>query len=301
MQKPDRTKLTAVFCLVAGILFWAGNSIAGRLSVGAIPPVSLAFWRWVFAFIVLLPFAWPQLRGKKPLIWKHRYQLLILAVLSISCFNTLLYLAAQTTQALNIVLIQTSLPLLTFLFSFLLLKQLPTKRQIIGLLFISIGLATVLSRGNLQHLINLEGHTGDILMITAVSAWGLYSVLLKRFSIPLPGVALLSLQIGIGVILLMPFYLIEFHSKGGFELNQKTLLLIAYVALFASILSYLSWNNGVKVLGSNAASMFNGLLPIFTALLALLILKEPLYSYHFIGGGFIILGLKYSLLQKRTI
>ncbi len=289
----------ATLALVAAILFWAGNSVAGRMSIGVVPPVALAFWRWFFAFVCLLLMTWRQLYVHRATIWSYRYRLLILAVLSVTTFNTLLYLAAQSTQAVNIALIQTSLPLVTIILSIFLLNEIPRLRQVMGLLIILAGLLYVISRGEWRQLLLLQSQRGDLYMLVAVTCWGLYSVLYKRFAIPLPGIVILSVLVGIGMPVLLPFYLWEYSLVGGFAVSFHSMALLAYVTVFASILSYLAWNNGVRMLGSNSASLFNSLMPVFVALLAFLFLGESLHAYHFTGGGLIMAGLWLALHHRQ--
>ncbi|GFR95552.1 permease, DMT superfamily [Elysia marginata] len=297
---PSGSRATATIALVAAILFWAGNSVAGRMSIGVVPPVALAFWRWFFAFVCLLLITWRQLREHRNSIWRYRYRLLMLAVLSITTFNTLLYLAAQSTQAVNIALIQTSLPLVTILLSIFLLNEIPRVRQVVGLLIILSGLLYVISRGEWQQLLMLQSQQGDLYMLVAVTCWGLYSVLYKRFAIPLSGIVILTVLVGIGMPVLLPFYLWEYSVVGGFAVTFQSVALLVYVTVFASILSYLAWNNGVRVLGSSSASLFNSLMPVFVALLAFLFLGESLHSYHFVGGGLILMGLWLALHRRHA-
>ncbi|WP_211824304.1 DMT family transporter [Kistimonas asteriae] len=297
---PSGNRAAATIALVAAILFWAGNSVAGRMSIGVVPPVALAFWRWFFAFVCLLLITWRQIHAHRGTIWRYRYCLLTLAVLSITTFNTLLYLAAQSTQAVNIALIQTSLPLVTLLLSIFLLNEIPRLRQVMGLLIILAGLLYVISRGEWQQLLQLKSQRGDLYMLVAVTFWGLYSVLYKRFAIPLPGIVILTVLVGIGMPVLMPFYLWEYSLVGGFALTFQSVALLIYVTVFASILSYLAWNNGVRVLGSSSASLFNSLMPVFVAFLAFLFLGESLHSYHFVGGGLILTGLWLALHRRHA-
>ncbi|GAA4650255.1 DMT family transporter [Kistimonas scapharcae] len=270
------------------------------MSIGVVPPVALAFWRWFFAFVCLLLITWRQLHEHRKSIWCYRYRLLMLAVLSITTFNTLLYLAAQSTPAVNIALIQTSLPLVTIVLSIFLLREIPRLRQVIGLLIILAGLLYVICRGEWQQLLLLKSHQGDLYMLVAVTFWGLYSVLYKRFAIPLPGIVILTVLVGIGMPVLLPFYLWEYSLVGGFAVTFQSVALLVYVTVFASILSYLAWNNGVRVLGSSSASLFNSLMPVFVAFLAFLFLGESLHPYHFVGGGLILTGLWLALHRRHA-
>ena len=290
-QTKDRQVLLAIVGLVLGTMCWGGNSVAGRLSVGDIPPIALSFWRWTCAFIILLTISgvdvW-RLRGQ---IWQHKKQLIPLALLSITSFNTLLYLSAQSTLAVNIALIQTALPVFAITLSIPLLNEKPTKYQLLGGAIAIPGLLLIFSQGQLNNLLALRFGKGDLIMFFAVLCWGLYTVLLRRYHLPFKGIPLLTVLVGLGVTMLFPVYLWEYSIKGGFELNLKSIGLLSYVVLFASLVAYLCWNNGVRVLGASKASMFNFLIPIFAATFAIPVLGEPLHSYHLLAALFIFTGL----------
>ena len=298
-QAANRKALFAAAGLVLGALFWGGNSVAGRLSVGDIPPVALSFWRWTYAFIILLIFSGTKVWRLRRAVWQYKTQLIPLALLSISSFNTLLYLSAQSTQAVNIALIQTSLPVFAITLSIPLLKEKPTMNQLIGGAVAIPGLLLIFSQGQLNNLLALRFGKGDLIMFFAVFCWGLYTVLLRRYHLPFRGVELLTVLVGLGVTMLFPIYLWEFSIKGGFDLNLKSAGLLFYVVLFASLIAYLCWNNGVRVLGANKASMFNFLIPVFSAAIAIPVLREPLHTYHLLAAIFIFTGL--WLTTKTTI
>lgn len=287
----SRNRLSAIIGLMLATLCWGGNSVAARLSVGEIYPFSLSFWRWTLVFLILVPFTGRQVLAEKQTIFQHWKPLILLAITSIASFNSLLYLAAQSTEAINIALIQISLPFVCIVLSVPLLKVFPGKYQIAGLLVAFPGLLTIFSHGNLSSLAALNFGRGDLIMMMAVVCWGLYTVLLRRFAVPLGGYVLFTVCVGTGIVFILPFYLWELAQVGGFKLSAPNLLLLGYVALFASIVAYLSWNFGVAQLGANQASMFNFLVPVFSALIAIPVLGEQLYGYHLLGAALIFSGL----------
>ena len=284
-------QLVAVLGIVIATLCWGGNTVAGRMSVGDIPPVALSFWRWSFALMILLMFSGRDVWKDREIIWRYKGRLILLALFSITSFNTILYLAAQSTFAVNISLIQTSLPVMAMLLSIPLLQVWPLKNQILGGLIAIPGLLLIFSQGSLENLSKLEFGRGDLLMMVATFSWAMYTVLLKRFYLPIQGVKLLTVLVGIGITMLFPFYLWEFSLKGGFEITSNTVGLLTYVILFPSLVSYLAWNHGVSVLGANQVTMFNFLIPVFAAMLAIPLLGEPLETYHIAAGLFIFCGL----------
>lgn len=289
----------AIFGLLLTSLAWAGNALIARAATGVLPPVGLSFWRWSLALLLLLPFT---AKG----VWQHRRvllgnwkQIIVLSALSISSYNTLLYQAAQTTTAINLTLVGTGLPVAAFFWSVLLLRQWPSGAAVTGALLGLAGLLLVLSGGAVGRLLQLSFNRGDILMLLAVLSWGLYSVLLQRWPLPVPGLVLMAALLLCGVPLLLPIFLWEQARLGPMPATAHAAGAIVYTAVFASLLAYVAWNHGVRVLGPATASLFSYLVPVFTALLGVLLLQEPLHWYHLAGGLLTFLGLIVATRWRR--
>ena len=159
---------------------------------------------------------------------------------------------------------------------------------------IPMGLAVLISQGQWSRLASLSFNRGDLIMLLAVVDWALYSLLLRRWSAylqPIPPLALLGVFILLGVPLILPFYLLELGRVGGFALTPSNLAAIGYTAVFASLVAYVGWNHGVKVVGAGRATMVMYLMPVFTALLGWVLLGEALRTFHWIGGALIFAGL----------
>lgn len=285
--------------LVVCTLAWAGNALIARASAGLLPPVSLSFWRWTTAMLLLLPFTARGVWRHRQVLLDHRWQVVALSALSISTYNTLLYLAAQSTTAINITLVNTGLPVAAFIWTLMILHELPTRATVLGAMLSFCGLLVILTSGQPQRLLELEFNPGDLIMIIAVLVWGLYSVLLRRWVLPVSGLTQLSAMLLCGVPLLLPFYIWEFTQVGAMPLSLHTAGAIAYTAIVASLVAYLAWNNGVKVLGPATASLFSYLMPVFTALLGVLLLGEVLRWYHVLGGTLTFLGLLLATWEGR--
>lgn len=284
----------AIAGLLLATLCWSGNALVARAVVGEIPPFALSFWRWTLALMVLLPFV------ARPL-WLHRaelrhagWRLLVLAGLGIAAYNSLLYAAAQTTAAINITLVNTCLPLMTFIGAGLLLGEWPQRRAWLGMAVAAGGLLVLISKGRWSSLSELAFNPGDLIMLLAVADWALYSLLLRRWAaylIPIPPLALLGMLMLLGVPLILPFYLYELAAGARFTLNPHTIAAISYTAIFASLLAYLAWNHAIRVLGAAKAALSNYLMPVFTAVFGWLLLGEGLQPYHWIGAALIFGGL----------
>lgn len=296
-------RLTARGLAISGLIIcamiWAGNALVARAIAGQLPPIGLSFWRWTSALLLLLPFTLRGLWQQRAVLLAHWKQIAALAALSISSYNTLLYMAAQSTTAINITLVNTGLPVAAFIWSIVLLRQWPALQTLAGTLLSFIGLMVILSTGQSDRLTQLAFNTGDLIMLAAVMTWGLYSVLLRRWMVPVPGLILLAAMLLFGVPLLLPFYLWEYQQTGPMPLTLVTLGAVAYTAVMASLVAYLVWNNGVRVLGPATASLFSYLMPVFAALLSVMLLGEQLHLYHLLGGTLTFCGLLLATRRGR--
>ena len=292
----------AMLGLLLAVLCWSGNALVARAFHDDIPPFALAFWRWSLALLLVLPFAIGP-------VWRHRtalrqagWRLLMLAACGISAYNSLLYSAAQTTAAINITLVNTCLPLMTFIGAGLLLGEWPLRRAWMGMGLAAVGLLILIAQGSWASLATLSFNRGDLIMLLAVADWALYSLLLRRWAtylLPIPALGLLGVLMLLGVPLILPFYLYELSQGARFAVTPSNLGAIGYTAVFASLVAYLAWNHGVRVLGAAKAALFNYLMPVFTAALGWLLLGEGLQSFHWLGGALIFAGL--LLATQRSI
>ncbi|CAB5160723.1 Permease of the drug/metabolite transporter (DMT) superfamily [Olavius algarvensis associated proteobacterium Delta 3] len=269
--------------LTLTILFWSGNFVLGRGVNDIIPPVSLAFWRWVGAFIVLLPFAIrPLLRDWKQ-IRDHLAIMTVLAVLSVTFFNTFIYVSLQSTPVANTVLVNAMTPVFIVFVSWIGFRDRINRIQGIGIAISLSGLLWMLSRGKVTALLSTRFSAGDLWTLSAAMSWALYTVLLRKRPSGVHPVAFLATTIGIGIVFLIPPYLWELQTGARFGLTPATLSSIAYVAVFPSVLSFLFWNRSVGIVGANKAGVFVYLMPVFSIALAYVLLGEVLQAYHLFG------------------
>ncbi|OZG71518.1 EamA family transporter [Hahella sp. CCB-MM4] len=272
-------------------LFWAGNAIIARGVNELIPPLTLSFFRWFTCALLVSPFIVKAYKKHRVIIREQWVKILILSFMSITTYNSLLYVAAQYTSALNITLVTSLMPITTIALSAPLLGATIGLRSAAGIACAFAGALYVILKGDFDALWRLELNTGDSIMAIAMLIWSLYSILLRKWQIPIPGLDLFMIFLGIGVIMISPFYLIEYQFRGGFEVSSQLLLAIIYVAIFPSLLAYLFWNFGVTQTSPSTASLFFYLAPLITALLAIPFLGELPHGYHGAGGLVIILGL----------
>ncbi len=277
--------------LVLTTLFWGGNAVVGKFALNYMSGIELSFWRWVLAFLILLPFAWRACLRDLAYYRRHGWLLLLLALLSVSLYNSLQYLALQFTTAINVGVVSATMPLEVFLLTWLFGHERANWLQKLGMLIALVGVCWVVSRGDLQVLASLQLNPGDLLMLTAVFGFAVYSVLMKKLPPELDKLGLLLLLILLGIFGILPFYLWDISGRETFSLNSDTALILGYVAIFPSLLSYYFWNKAVLLGGANQAALFTNLISVFASLLAVIFLGETFQSYHVIGMTTIFLAI----------
>ena len=279
------------FLLILTTLFWSGNFVLSRGMHAAIPPLGLSFWRWLVALVILATFGLHHLIAQRQIARRHLGFLLIQGTLGVAGFNSLVYLAMQTTTAINAVLVNSCIPVLIAVCSWLLYQDRMTVRQCLGVVVSLSGVMLIIARGDLHHLLSVDFNRGDILVLLAACCWALYSANLKRYPKELHPFAYQVAIVISGLIILTPLYAWEVASGKTFTLNLATGVTILYVAIFASILAFIFWNTAVRTVGANKAGPFIHLMPVFSTILAVIFLDERLYSYHGYGILLICVGI----------
>lgn len=276
--------------LLGAVLFWSGNNVVAKAIIADVPPYSFTFLRWLIASLILLPFTWSYVQRD----WRQARQawvrLTLIAVLGICAFNTLLYMAVQTTSAVNVGLISSFFPAAIAMFSWMLLKIRLERIQITGMLISFLGILLVISRGHLSTLTGMVFVEGDILMLIGVICGAIYPVLLhdKPDIHPL---SLLTIIILLGMLVSLPLYLLDLAQGRYVVINGAVVSGLLYIAVFPSVLAYMLWNRGIELVGANRAGLYLNLIPILTAIMAAVFLDETLSWYHFAGLLLVIFGM----------
>jgi len=282
--------------LTLAVLFWSGNFILGRAFHNDIPPVALSFWRWVGAALLVTVPALPHLRRDRRALYQHWQVILLLATLGIAAFNTLAYSGLQYTEAINAFLLQSLMPVLIVLLSFMLFRERVTKLQIVGILVSLCGAVAIIARGEIKILFSLSINRGDLLVFTAIVCYAGYTVMLRKRPDVHP-LAFIATTFWLGSLIIVPFYLWETLTVATLELNPATIMVIGYVMVFPSIISYLCYNRGVELVGANRAGLFIHLMPVFGSLMAVFFLGEIFWWYH--GLGILLIGLGIYLATRK--
>ena len=285
----------AYFFLTFAALFWSGNFIVGKFAtLFEVPPLTLNFLRWVIVWFILIPFTIKEILAKKNYIKENFFVIGIMGILSISTFNSAVYFALNFTQVINAVLMLAAIPPMIIIFSSLMKIEKTNIFQLSGLFLSIFGVATIISNADIQKIISLSFNKGDIWMLVCVLSWSLYSTLLKKNKFQLSQFSLIQIMVTVGLIFLVPQFLYEKSIGLDIKINKASILILFYVVIFPAIAAYYCWQKAIELIGPNRSSMFIQLMPLFSAIMAIIIFKEKFQLFHFIGASFIISGIYLS-------
>lgn len=289
----QRYRLNPYLLLVLTSLLWAGNMVMSRGLRADLPPVGLAFWRWVIALACVLPLALPLLKAQWPILRAAWKPVIFLGVLGVGCYNTFSYIAVQYTTATSATLLNSFVPVVTSGLAFLLLGKRLTRPEAIGGLISLVGVVLLISRGSLDALLGLGLNTGDLWMLLAVLVWSIYTVGLQWRPQGVHPMLLLAAFIVVGLVAMAPMYAWELSTGAAINLHSGSLAGIFYAGVFAAFLGFVLFNAGVVAVGPAVASLFIHLQPIFAAILSAFLLAEQPQWYHYAGmvlvfGGIVL-------------
>ena len=289
----------AYLFLILTTLFWAGNFIVGeQASRFDIPPFTLNFYRWIFAWLILAPFTLKEIFNKKNYILNNIKLILVLGITSITIFNSIVYYSLYYTQVISGILMISTIPVWIIFISSILNIEKTNIFQIIGVIFSLTGVIFIITKADLNLIKNLDFNKGDLSMVVAMFSWAVYSALLKSKKYEISQFALLQVVIITGLIFLIPIYFIEMYLGHLIVLGKPFLLTLTYVVLFPGLAAFFFWIKGISLIGANRAGIFLHLMPIFGAAMAMIIFDEKFMYYHIFGAIFIVAGIALSNKKK---
>ena len=291
--------MQGVFYALLATFVWSFNFIAGRGLADAMPPCTLALFRWLVAFVAVLPFALPELRRE----WRHfaehwRYYFLT-GLVGVAFFNTAIYIAGHQVAALNMSLIFSSSPVFTIIMSRIFFGEPIPRSRVAGIIAALCGILLLLARGDLRALASLSFQAMDILVLSGALAFSLYALLVRKK--PAGGGQLSNFAVifGIGVLILLPFSVWEMAAGKQIHVSSNLVVGILYMGLGASLFSFWFWSKAIGLIGPARAAVVYYTLPLFCAVEAVLMLGEPILWVHYVGGALIIGGLLLATRQKN--
>ena len=285
--------------LVCATLFWAGNFTIGKFAfLENIPPFSLAFLRWSLVWIILIPFTYKEIFKLKHKIKKNLSLFFVLGFTSVCIFTSFTYNALNYTQVINASLFNTAIPVTIILVCFLLKIEKTNIFQISGLLISVLGILAIITRLDLNILLSLNFNKGDLFMIGAIIAWGIYSAYLRKRTFDVSLLSLVHIICTFGLVFLFPLFILDVVEGKTVEVSSNLFYILIYIAIFPSIGSYYCWAGAVSIIGANRAGIFLSLIPLFSTIFAMIFFNEKFMFYHILGACFIIIGI---LLSNRKI
>lgn len=282
-------------------LIWSGNFTIARGLIDIIPPISLAYWRWLVAVIALAPFAIKPLIADWPVVKENIVYICITSILGVSLFNTLIYIASHTTTAINLSLIAITFPVFIILLSRIIYHELLTVNKGIGVFLVTLGIITLITKGDVSVLKNINFAKGDLWMLLAAITFAVYSLLLRKKPAQLGTRSFQLMTFSVGLLFLTPFYIWE-SSTTNFQIHaiaNTTLYSILYIGLFASLASYILWGKAVEKIGPTKSSIIYYSLPIFSGLLAYLFLGETIENIHLLSMFLIAAGIFTAIYERK--
>tara|TARA_B110000116_G_C16596697_1_gene473072 strand:+ start:54 stop:791 length:738 start_codon:yes stop_codon:yes gene_type:complete len=245
-----------------------------------------------------MPFTIKELIKKKNYILKNIGFFIILGITSITIFNSIVYYSLYYTQVISGVLMISTIPVWIIFMSSILNIEKTNIFQILGVILSLIGVLFIISKADLNLVKNLQFNKGDLTMIIAMFSWAVYSALLRKKKYEISQITLLQVVIICGLIFLIPIYFIEMSMGNLIKLDKPFYLTLTYVVIFPGLASFFFWIKGIAIIGANRAGIFLHLMPIFGAIMAIIIFNEKFMFYHFLGAIFIIAGITLSNKNK---
>jgi len=290
--------IKAYLLLTTTTLCWGANAILGKIAVGEISPMLLVTLRWLSVVILLLIFARKYLIQDWPILRHHLRYICLMGTLGFTAFNALFYVAAHSTTAINIGILQGSIPVFVLLGTFLLYQFRITAVQTFGVAVTLVGVVIVASGGDITLLADLSINRGDLYMLIACLFYAGYSIGLSRR----PAVSALGLFSSIAMvafIVSLPLLAIEIGSDQFQAPTATGWIVVALVSILPSLIAQVFFMHGVSLIGPGRAGVFVNLVPVFTSILAVVFLQETFELFHAVSLGLVLGGIGLSELGKQ--
>ncbi|MFM5191304.1 DMT family transporter [Aeromonas media] len=284
-----------LFPLLA-ILIWAANTVVAKAAAGVVDPAAISFYRWVIAALALTPFCLPPLWRRRAEIRPLLGKLLVLSLLGMVLYQCLAYYAAHSTSATNMGVIGSLVPLLTLLNGALFFGQRPGRQALLGMSLSLFGVLWLLGQANPLALLHSGINPGDGMMLLGAASYALYGLLIRRWQLPFGPWLNLYVQILLAVLLLIPVAL----NADSLAVPAEGWGLVLFAGIASSLFAAYCWMRGLATLGAERTSVFMNLMPLCTALIAVITIGEPIHGYHLLGGGLILTGVMISQFRPRV-
>lgn len=295
------SKYKSHLLLLAVAMIWSGNFIFGKIMIEELPPWTISTWRWFLATLIMLPLAYYWEREKLWQGFKHWKKLLLMGITGVFAFNTLVYMSLQYTSPVNSALMGTTTPVVLAILGYFVLKEKITTRQSFGMVVSMIGVLWVISQGSLEKLLEVNFNPGDLIMLCNILIWGIYSMVGRILMKEISSVIATALSCLFGLLMLIPMSMWELWNNPIVTVSWPALIGVMYVGIFASVVAFFWWNQGLKSLGPAKAGVFLNLVPVFAALFGYLFLGQGITMAQIVGGNLVFLGVYLTSSRSKEL
>jgi len=277
---------------ILSTFIWSFNFVVARGVSSQIPPVSLAFYRWLLASIIIFPFAIKKFKAEWPVAKRSFHYLFWAAVTGVAMFNTFVYIGGHYTTAINLTLIGTvTSPIIAVVLARIFLKEQVGWQKIFGMALCFSGVVFLILKGDIRNALSLEFTKGDLWVLMAALAFAVYNTLVRKKPAGISSINFLFVVFTLGTALLTPFYFWEISNSTPVKWNINLLLIILYLGLGASVICFLMWNVAIKNLGAGRTALFGNLILVFGSLESYFILNEPFTWIHTVSMILVFTGI----------
>jgi drug/metabolite transporter (DMT)-like permease len=301
LNKSNSNFYSGIGLALLAVLIWSGNYVVARGIYKQIPPVSLGFYRWLLASVCLIPLAWKRFQDEKNILGRHKPYLFWTAITGVTIFNTFIYLAGHYTSAINLALIgTTAAPVFATILAAIFLKEKIGILRVAGTVICFMGIFYLLSGGNFQRLKDFHFGKGDLLILFSAFNFAIYNTLVRKKPTEISPIVFLFVVFALGTICLFPFYLFEWMNSAPVQWNRNMIVIIIYLGVGNSIISFFCWNASISRLGASGTALFANLIPVFSAVEAVFFLGEEFSTLHMVSSLVILIGLIVANLKRAT-
>jgi drug/metabolite transporter (DMT)-like permease len=297
----QNSRLAGYLAALAATVIWAGNFVLARGVAHHIPPIQLNFWRWMLALACMLPFALPKLRADWPGIRRQWRYLFLMALIGVAGLNALIYKAGQTTQSLNMALLVPTAPIMIILLSRILYGEPITYRRLAGVGVVLLGVLTLISRGDWEHVASVKFTPGDLWALAGSACFAVYSLFIRKRSADISIEGFNAAMFAAGIVLMIPALAWEAAVSSAPVWNTQVIVAVIYAGVGCSFAAYLLWTKAISIIGPVLAGIVYYSLPLFAAIESVVILDEQIAVFHVFGGGLIIAGILIATVDRRSL
>ena len=285
-----RNNLYPYLLLFVQPIFMASNIIVARGGVEYVPPVSLAFWRWLTVFLILTPFFFEEIIKKKKQFKNESLKLFFLGLTGCGICGAFPFIAGMSTTMANMGIIYTSSPIFIILLSVLFFRDKINLSRILGLIICLLGVLIIICKGDLTYLINFKFTSGDLWMLGAAIGWAVYSIFLINWKSSYSLMARFTLIAFFGAISLFPFYLIEESFFFNTSFNSNFIFWVLFAAISPGIIAFTLYTKVQKYVGASLAGFTLYIFSIYSAIYGIILFNEMLLSFHYYGAALVFIG-----------